>query len=98
MDTSLVVTCGITLIGWAVMFGICKNKIDTNSKEIEDLKTNYTEQIKTLKADFQYDIDEVKARQNETSTILQSINNNLSRINERFDLLVNGQLNIKGIN
>lgn len=84
---SIVITIGITVMGWAVMFGICKQKIDNNENE-----------IKELKADFQKDIDDLKSRQNETSTILQSINNNLSRINERFDLLINGQLKIEGIN
>ena len=32
------ITCAITILGWGVTFGICQNKIENNTREIERLE------------------------------------------------------------
>lgn len=81
MSMDLVISIGITLIGWAVMFGICKNKIDNNEKAIQDLKK-----------DIDKDISQINVKQNQTDTILQSINNLLASVNSKVDLLIDGKI------
>lgn len=101
---ALLITVFITVVGWAVMFGVCKQKIQNNTEEIEEVKKSidsvkatHVNDLATLKADFQKDIDEIKADSKEQSVILQSINNNLAAMNNNFDLLLNGHLKIKGV-
>lgn len=81
MDLGTIITIIITVIGWAVMFGICKNKIDNNEKSISELKE-----------DVQRDIDDIKNRQTQTDTILQSINTTLASLDAKVDLLIHGKI------
>lgn len=53
MDWGLIIALGVTIVGWSVTMGICKQKINNNER----------------------DIQEIKSRQCQTDTILQSIIN-----------------------
>lgn len=90
---ALLVTVFIAVVGWATVFGVCKQKIENNADEIKEVK----ESLERIQKDLQKDIDEVKADSKEQSVILQSINNNLAALNSNFNLLINGQLKIKGV-
>lgn len=74
MDWGLLITLGATIVGWAVTFGICKQKIDNNER----------------------DIQEIKSRQCQTDTILQSINTTLASLDAKVDLLIKGKINTQG--
>lgn len=41
INYSLIVTLAITLLGWGVTFGVCQNKIDNNTREIQRLERQY---------------------------------------------------------
>ena len=94
---AILVTVAIAVVGWVFMFGSCKQKIDSNSKEIADVKAECAKEIAELKADMQKDIDEIKKDAKEQSVILQSINNNITDLNTQFRLFLSGQLKIKGV-
>ena len=34
MDWGIIITLGVTIVGWAVTLGICKNKIDNNETRL----------------------------------------------------------------
>lgn len=38
----ILITAAITILGWGVTFGICQNKIENNTREIERLQTQQT--------------------------------------------------------
>lgn len=38
----LVVTMLVTVLGWGVTFGVCQNKIENNTREIQRLEQNQT--------------------------------------------------------
>lgn len=38
MDWGIILTIGVTIVGWAVTLGICKNKIDNNERDIQEIK------------------------------------------------------------
>lgn len=91
MELSVVVTLIITVIGWAVMVGVCKQKIETNEKNQQEIKTDYSkklEEVKTdfsnklgeIKTDFSKDIDDLKKRQDKTDVAFNAIQNQLSEI------------------
>lgn len=73
MDWGLIVTVATTLIGWAVLFGILKQKINDHDKELA----------------------EIKAKQAQMDSLMQSINNSLVALNTKVDLLMDGKLNTK---
>lgn len=73
MNWSLLITVGTTLFGWAVTFGILKQKIADHDKEICEIKT----------------------KQSQLETLLQSINNSLVALNTKVDLLMDGKLNTR---
>lgn len=85
MDVKLVVTIVITVAGWGVTFGVCKNKIDQNQKDIETLKSQH-------KDDFNLIIQ----KQNNTDTLLQNISQQLTELNTKMSLLIKGKINIEG--
>ena len=39
MDWGLIITLGVTIVGWAVTMGICKQKIDNNERDIQEIKS-----------------------------------------------------------
>ena len=39
MDWGLIITLGVTIVGWAVTFGICKQKIENNERDIQEMKS-----------------------------------------------------------
>lgn len=85
MDTGLVITIVATVAGWGVTFGICKNKIEQNQKDIEALKSQH-------KDDFNLIIQ----KQNNTDTLLQNISNQLTELNTQVRLLIKGRINLEG--
>lgn len=70
LNHGFILTCAVTLIGWGVTFGVCKNKIDHNTKAIDRLDR---QQIKSF-------------------TDLQIISNQLSSLNTKIDLLLDGKI------
>ena len=38
----ILITAAITILGWGVTFGICQNKIENNTREIERLEKQQT--------------------------------------------------------
>ena len=39
MDWGLIITLGVTIVGWATIFGICKQKIENNERDIQEIKS-----------------------------------------------------------
>lgn len=74
MDWGIIITLGVTIVGWATTLGICKQKIENNER----------------------DIQEIKSRQCQTDTILQSINTTLASLDAKVDLLIRGKINTQG--
>ena len=44
----ILITCAVTILGWGVTFGICQNKIENNTREIERLEKQQTATDGTL--------------------------------------------------
>lgn len=40
ISLSLVITLVVTVLGWGITFGVCQNKIENNTREIEKLEKN----------------------------------------------------------
>lgn len=40
INVSLAVTVVVTVLGWGITFGVCQNKIENNTREIERLSHN----------------------------------------------------------
>ena len=38
IDYGLIITLMITILGWGVTFGVCQNKIENNTRDIERLE------------------------------------------------------------
>lgn len=82
MDLSTLLTFGITLAGCCVTFGICKNKIDQNQKDIEALKTQHKDDINLL-----------LQKQGASDLLLQDISKQLTELNTKVSLLIKGKIN-----
>lgn len=85
MNTGILITIVVTVAGWGVTFGVCKNQIEQNRKDIRDLKDQHKDDVKTL---FQ--------KQNNTDTLLQNISQQLTELNTKMSLLIKGKINIEG--
>lgn len=85
MNTGVLITIVVTVAGWGVTFGICKNQIEQNKRDIRDLKEQHKEDVKTL---FQ--------KQNNTDNLLQNISQQLTELNTKMTLLIKGKINIEG--
>lgn len=44
----LIVTLVVTVLGWGVTFGVCQNKIENNTREIERLELNQSKTDNSL--------------------------------------------------
>ena len=42
INYGLIITLAVTVLGWGVTFGICQNKIENNTREIQRLEQNQT--------------------------------------------------------
>lgn len=42
INYGLIITLVVTVLGWGVTFGICQNKIENNTREIQRLEQNQT--------------------------------------------------------
>ena len=40
INYGIIITLVVTLLGWGVTFGVCKNKIETSERSIERLEQN----------------------------------------------------------
>ena len=40
VNEGLIVTLAVTILGWGVTFGVCQNKIENHTREIERLEQN----------------------------------------------------------
>ena len=38
IDYGLIITLMITILGWGITFGVCQNKIENNTRDIEKLE------------------------------------------------------------
>lgn len=85
METGLLITIVVTVAGWGVTFGICKNQIEQNKKDIASLKDQH-------KDDFRLILE----KQNNTDVLLQAISNQLTELNTKVSLLIKGKINIEG--
>ena len=78
---SLLLTICITILGWGVTFGTCKNKIDTNARDIQRVEQQQEKEIK-----------KINERQDNSEILLQSINAQLIELNTKMTLLLKGDL------
>jgi Tfp pilus assembly protein PilO len=78
---ALLFTILVTLAGWGVTFGVCKNQIETNARDIE-----------RVEAQHEKDIKKIHERQDNTEGLLQSINAQLIELNTKMTLLLKGDL------
>lgn len=78
---ALIFTMLVTLAGWGVTFGVCKNKIDTNARDIGRVEKVH-----------EADVQKLSTRQDSTDGLLQSINSQLVELNTKMTLLLNGKL------
>ncbi len=81
VNYSLIVTILITLLGWGVTFGICKNKIDTNARDIQRLELQLKDNVQ-----------QINERQDNSEKLLNEINKNLIELNTKMTLLLKGNL------
>lgn len=79
---ALIFTILITLAGWGVTFGVCQQKIETNSRDIQHIEKQH-----------ETDVGKLSTRQDSTDRLLQSIDTQLVELNTKMSLLLNGKLN-----
>lgn len=80
---ALLFTILVTLAGWGVTFGICKNQIETNGRDIQRLEKQH-----------ENDVQKLSIRQDSTDGLLQSINSQLVELNTKMTLLLNGKMEV----
>lgn len=80
-NPALVCTILITLTGWGVTFGVCQQKIENNTRDIERLEKTHAE-----------DLTRTQSRQDLTDNLLQSINTQLVELNTKVELILKGQI------
>lgn len=78
---ALIFTILVTLAGWGVTFGVCKNQIETNGRDIQRVEKQH-----------ENDINKLSTRQDSTDSLLQSINTQLVELNTKMTLLLNGKI------
>ncbi len=78
---ALLFTILVTLAGWGVTFGVCKNKIDTNARDILRVESQHEKDMK-----------KITERQDGSEALLQSINAQLIELNTKMTLLLKGDL------
>lgn len=88
----IVITLVVTVAGWGVTFGVCKNKIEENSKDIAEEKAQRTKEIDDLKSQQKNDVAMLIQKQNNTDNLLQNITNQLVELNTKMSLLLKGKI------
>lgn len=81
VNYGLILTAIITVAGWGVTFGICKNQIEQNAKDITRIEKIHAA-----------DVEKINTKQDGTDVLLQSINTNLVELNTKVSLLLNGKI------
>lgn len=83
MDYKFLITMAITVGGWCVMCGVYKQKI----KNLED-------EQKELKEQHQKDVQAINARFIAQDSKYDAINDKLSDLGTKMDLLLAGRINL----
>lgn len=81
VNYGLILTIILTVAGWGVTFGVCKNQIEQNAKDIARIEKLHTA-----------DVEKITTKQDGTDALLQSINTNLVELNTKVSLLLNGKI------
>lgn len=81
VNYGLILTIILTVAGWGVTFGVCKNQIEQNAKDIARIEKLHTA-----------DVEKITTKQDGTDLLLQSINTNLVELNTKVSLLLNGKI------
>lgn len=71
----------VTLAGWGVTFGVCQQKIETNTRDLQRVERQH-----------ESDIVKLSNRQDGTDALLQSINSQLVELNTKMSLLLKGNI------
>lgn len=88
----IVITLVVTVAGWGVTFGVCKNKIDENTKDIETERNQREKALDELKAQQRNDVAMLIQKQTNTDNLLQTINSQLVELNTKMSLLLKGKI------
>ncbi len=88
----IVITLVVTVAGWGVTFGVCKNKIEENTKDISEEKTQRAKDIDDLKRQQKSDVQMLIQKQTTTDQLLQNITNQLVELNTKMSLLLKGKI------
>lgn len=83
MDYKFLLSIAITVGGWCVMFGVYKQKIKNQEEELKELKETHKK-----------DIDVINARFIAQDSKYDAINDKLSDLGTKMDLLLAGRINI----
>lgn len=81
INYGLIFTIIVTVSGWAVTFGICQQKIETNIKDIQRVENE-------CKGNYQ----NLLSRQESTDGLLRQINSQLVELNTKMSLLLSGDI------
>mgnify|MGYP003292487491 CR=1 FL=1 len=88
----IVLTIVVTVAGWGVTFGVCKNQINENAKDIEEVKRQHLADMKELKDQQKSDVAMLIQKQTNTDNLLQTITNQLVELNTKVSLLIKGKI------
>lgn len=89
---SIGLTLAVTLCGVGTSYGVVKTQTEHNKQEIESVRAENEKIIAAFKSECDKRFDSQDRRINEQSVILQSINNSVTSMNTKIDLIVEGKL------
>lgn len=92
MKKELLIAVAVPILGFAVTFGVCQNKIETCESNIVRIEQNYKEADTKIIQQLKEDVADLKENQNKTDVILQSINTKLAELNANVSLLLGGKI------
>lgn len=83
MDYKFLISMAITIGGWCVMLGVYKQKIKNHEDELKELKEQHAKDIAAINARFMAQDSKYDA-----------INDKLSDLGTKMDLLLAGRINL----
>lgn len=92
MKKELLIAIAVPILGVAVTFGVCQNKIDNCEHNIQRIEQSYKEADTAIVQQLKEDVADLKENQNKTDVILQSINTKLAELNANVSLLLGGKI------
>lgn len=92
MKKELLIAVAIPVLSCAVAFGVAKNQIDNNSKEINRVEIQCKSDLEKMMMQHEKDFNQLKDNQKQNDALLQSINNNLAELNAKVSLLLDGKI------